>query len=95
GWDCTASTLPVDLVEQSYHDSWRINRVSKTTWEDCIVVLKSLIKSLSYELCRPVRSWEQVMIPLLERTHVYCDTVVQEDIILGERWKWVIESSCE
>ncbi|KAH9823105.1 hypothetical protein DFH28DRAFT_922033 [Melampsora americana] len=95
GWDCTASTLPVDLVEQSYHDSWRINRVSKTTWEDCIVVLKSLIKSLSYELCRPVRSWEQVMITLLERTHVYCDTVVQEDIILGERWKWVIESSCE
>ncbi|EGF99996.1 uncharacterized protein MELLADRAFT_68187 [Melampsora larici-populina 98AG31] len=94
GWDATAGSLPVEVVDPSYDEAWHINRVSKRTWEDCVEILKNTNKGLTYVMCRYWRGWDPLMISLLRGTHQYVDTSEEVDNLLEVTWRELMVS-CE
>lgn len=71
-------------------EAWRLNWASKRTWDDCLVVLKSLHKSISDGLCRELMAWEPVIISLLRQTSQYADTSEDYNNSLEAKWNSLI-----
>ncbi|EGG10098.1 uncharacterized protein MELLADRAFT_103474 [Melampsora larici-populina 98AG31] len=82
GWDPKAAALRIDLVTGSTR-----SRMTKTAWEDCTGVLRSLYHSLLLDHARLVFRWDIHLLSLLHRTQSYCGATIAEDSALELRWK--------
>lgn len=82
----------MEVVPDTLPDSWRLNQVSKKLWDDCLVVLKSLHKSIAYDLYCECLSWDPVIISLLRQTTQYANTTEEYKDSLQGKWNLLMMS---
>ena len=83
-WDPMANNLPIKLVSSSSQV------FNKTTWDECVEVVKSLYTGLILDHTRHFFMWDRDLVALLHKTHQYSDSTYTEDLALESQWKELI-----